>query len=66
MNQPNNLSRSPNPKIRIPIDEDFPSPLPAHIRCHLLEFPCRRLSLDFEGRLRDFILVQPTGVRPPP
>lgn len=64
MNEPDNLSCSPNPMIHIPIDEDLPAPLPRNVRSNLFELAGRGGPLDLHGLLGDLVAVEPGGVAP--
>ena len=55
-----------HPVIRIPIDKHLATTFPTHVRSHLLEFPRRARSLDFDRFHRDLVPEQPGRVLPPP
>lgn len=52
--------------IYIAVDKHLSPPLPAHIRCDLLELARRRLLLDPDRLLRDLVREQPRRILPPP
>ena len=52
-------------KILVTIQEHLPTPLPTHIRRHLLKLTRRALLLNLHRLFRDFIRKQPRRVPPP-